>query len=229
MRIFITLATLFLLSTLVSGQSRGEALNEFNKLKQNAAALEKLVLSPDNSDMDAAAKENARVFRIMPREKYDNSFSSIRGGGSFYSFVRNTHEYGRGSDIALEQGHLSVGFAGRDYGFFVDLGETSLSDGLGNTAIEFLKQYNSTEHAKAQAQARSSEGYKLNGFAYKYRAPATVGHTYALRSINVPESDVLVAFRILRKDADGSMIIIWRLIEDFSKPADTSAAGKLTR
>ena len=42
--------------------------------------------------------------------------------------------------------------------------------------------------------------------------------TYLLRSINYGESDVLVALRVVRKDTDGSVIIVWKLLKKYSAP-----------
>ncbi len=51
---------------------------------------------------------------------------TLRRGGAYYSFTKLTHEYGYGSDISLEMGNLSVGFAGADYGMLASLGDASL-------------------------------------------------------------------------------------------------------
>lgn len=39
-----------------------------------------------------------------------------------------------------------------------------------------------------------------------------------LRSINFREADTLVALKVYRKDADGSLIIFWKTIKNFEKP-----------
>lgn len=209
-------------------QDRQRALADFNEMKLKAAAIERVVLAPDDSDKAAAAQQSASAVRIMPRETYDNSFSSIRGGGSYYSFVRKTHEYGFGSDIELQQNYLSVGFAGRDYGFLIDLGNAPLTGDIKDLknlrGLDFLINYKPADHPRAESQTRSSEGYKIDELVYKNRIPAVVGHTYALRSIGSPESDIVVAFTVRRKDEDGSIIIFWRLIEDFSKSPGKNVA-----
>ena len=53
---------------------------------------------------------------------------------------------------------------------------------------------------------------------YKDRLPAIVGHTYLLRAVSFKEADVLVAFKVHRRDADGSLIIFWKLLERFVTP-----------
>jgi hypothetical protein len=39
-----------------------------------------------------------------------------------------------------------------------------------------------------------------------------------LRAISFDDADILVAFRIHRKDTDGSLIIFWKLLETFEIP-----------
>lgn len=39
-----------------------------------------------------------------------------------------------------------------------------------------------------------------------------------MRAISFDEADTLVAFKIHRKDTDGSLIIFWKLIKDFEIP-----------
>jgi hypothetical protein len=39
-----------------------------------------------------------------------------------------------------------------------------------------------------------------------------------LRAINYRVSDVLVAFRVIRQDADGSMILLWKMLKTFPTP-----------
>ena len=72
---------------------------------------------------------------MLPREVYESEVYkknrktlTIRGGGAYYSFARLTHEYGYGSDLSLDSGYLSVGFAGADYGMMIDLGDVSLDE-----------------------------------------------------------------------------------------------------
>ena len=38
------------------------------------------------------------------------------------------------------------------------------------------------------------------------------------RSISYDHSDVLVAFRVVRKDFDGSVVLLWKILKKYSKP-----------
>jgi hypothetical protein len=58
----------------------------------------------------------------------------------------------------------------------------------------------------------------IDGTTYKERVPVEVGATYVVRSVNFDFSDVLVAFRVVRQDTDGSLIIAWRMLEKYPTP-----------
>lgn len=199
--------------------NREQKLQKIDELNSQIKILEADILLPSNKDFQQAQKEGFGVFRLMPREKYDRKLT-INGGGAYYSFARKSSEYGRGSDIALEQNYLSVGFAGADYGFIYDLGETPLTDVSVNT-IEagFLINYKPpTNETDVRNEARKAYSYNVGGLIYKSRVSEVVGHTYILRSINFDDWDILVALKVQRKDTDGSLIIFWKLLENFEKP-----------
>ncbi|HEY7182885.1 MAG TPA: hypothetical protein VIC84_15755 [Blastocatellia bacterium] len=160
------------------------------------------------------------IFRLAPREKYDGKLS-IRGGGAYYSFTRLTHEYDYGSDIELSQGNFSVGFAGLDFGFLVIIDDTPLdSVTLEHPGLKFLLSFvpASVEPEIREQQRSSSYGIEANGFTYRRSAAALVNTTYALRSIDYSGADILVAFRVVRRDADGSMILTWKKLKSFQSP-----------
>ncbi|MCA1632575.1 MAG: hypothetical protein LC802_02375 [Acidobacteria bacterium] len=154
-------------------QDRARAAAEIESLREQIKAREALLLAPAREDLDAFAEFLAQprtgIVRLLPREKWDGKLS-MRGGGSYYSFTRLTHEYGFGSDISLEQNQFGVGFAGANFGFLANLGTV------------LTKQ------------------------------------TYVVRSVNYGTSDVLVAFRVVRKDSDGSVVVLWKMLKKFSKP-----------
>jgi hypothetical protein len=104
----------------------------------------------------------------------------------------------------------------------IDLGDVSLD--------ELTKDYPAAlslaayEAVKDEPQARVEQhqvqvGRILDGATYKNRVPLKLGTTFLLRSIDYDDTDVLVAFRPVRKDTDGSVIIAWKLLKRFPKPA----------
>jgi hypothetical protein len=229
MRIFLLSFFIAALFSTISAQTHEQALEEFARLKQKIEAvkkesddIEKIILQPDRQDLTAAAQEegNVGVFRILPREKYDKDVFKVRGGGAFYSFTNGSHSYDSTPQISLEQNFLLVGFYGASYGFLTDLGETQLSKIDEKTkGVNLLANYQPPlELPKARLEQEKARGFEAENVAYKNRLPAIVGHSYVVRAISYNEADVLVAFKIFRKDADGSLIIFWKLLENFEKP-----------
>jgi len=222
MRLSFSILIFVLLFVSMSGAqelTQEQKLEKINLLRSQIDIFEKNILLPTENDVKEAEKQGFSVFRIMPRETYDNKLT-IRGGGAYYSFTRKTHEYGYGSDIELQQGNLSVGFAGADYGFINDLGAIPLADVTKETnAAIFLAGYKPpTIESEVRSEQKKARNYEAEGITYKENVPAIVGNTYIFRSINFGNSDVLVALRIHRKDTDGSLIIFWKMIENFEKP-----------
>ena len=229
----LALAVLASLSVAVSAQSsRDDVLKDIAAKRAELQKLEDQFLSPSEEDR-AAYKEllsqpDTGLIRLLPREVYESEAYNknrktltIRGGGAYYSFSRLTHEYGYGSDLSLDSGYLSVGFAGADYGMMIDLGDVSLHE-INNDYPGVLSLLNYSA-AQDEPQARVEQrqlhaGRILDGVTYKRRLPLKIGSTFLVRSISYDSSDVLVAFRTVRKDTDGSLIIAWKLLKKYPKP-----------
>lgn len=218
---------LFLSISAVSAQTHQQALDEFERLKQKAeeikkqsAEIQKIILQPEASDIEAARQENANVFRLLPREKYDKEVFKIRGGGAYYSFTKQSHSYDDIPQISLEQNFLQVGFYGASYGLMTDLGEIPLSKINDSTgAVGFLIKYAPPEKlSEARIEQIRARSFEFEKQSYKNRFPVKVGNTYLLRAISYNEADTLVALKIFRKDFDDSLIIFWKPIKDFEKP-----------
>ncbi|MGI8788692.1 MAG: hypothetical protein ACR2HG_13135 [Pyrinomonadaceae bacterium] len=199
--------------------SREQKLQKIDDLNNQIKPLEEAVILPNAKDLEQAKKQELDVLRLMPREKYDHKFT-IQGGGSYYSFTTKSHDYQKIAQIGLEQNNLKVGFAGADYGFIADLGEIALADVSKETPeLNFLANYKPpVKMSEVRAEQRKAWNYETNGFTYKSYLPSIVGHTYILRAISFDDADVLVAFKVYRKDTDGSLIIFWKLIENFDVP-----------
>ena len=196
----------------------------------------KVILAPSAEDRAAYAEflqqPDTGLIRLLPREKYDagadkDTGLALRGGGAYYSFILLKHDYGRGSDIALEQNYFSVGFAGADYGMLTQLGETPLESlNLEHSAVAFMANYQPpTDEPEIRAEARRFYEVRENGQVFSRRTPVAIGQTYLLRSISFEDSDVLVAFHTVRQDADGSVILIWKMLKKFPAPKMNRAAN----
>jgi len=211
--------------------SRQELLTQMTDKRAELQKLEEQFLAPSEKDRarfaDFLKQPDTGLIRLLPREVFDESPKkasplTVRGGGAYYSFSRLTHEYGYGSDIELQQNYLSVGFAGADYGMMFNLGDVNLDDlTLENPDVQRMAAYvvpSAVREARAEAMRLGQPAAIEGGDGFRSRLPVKVGTTYILRSFDFGRSDVLVAFHVVRKDSDGSVIIAWKLLKKFPKP-----------
>src|SRR5690606_25513520 len=88
------------------------------------------ILIPSERSQAEAARLNGQAVKILPRgmfaEQTKNSDIDcplgIRGDGAYFSFSTGSHSYNKTPEIELQQGRISVGFAGANYGMITDLG-----------------------------------------------------------------------------------------------------------
>lgn len=241
-------ATVFVAALLALSQSafaqspaREDLLKEFEAkhadLLKDLQKIEKQLLEPSEEDYVAYAEfltqPDTGLIRLLPREIYDSyaypeKRLGIAGGGSYYSFTRKTHPYGNGTQIGLEQGELKTCFAGADYGMITNLGDVPLETlTLEHAVVRSLVSY---ERAGNEPRARAEyqrfvTGDSIDDTLYKTTLPATVNNSYVLRGIHYSDSDIVVAFRVARKDTDGSVIIAWKLLKKYPKP-ELARAGQ---
>ena len=187
---------------------------------------------------DFLKESNTGLIRLLPREKYiTEAYADVvrlpaqetsttvggraRDGGAYYSFSRLTHAYGYGSDLALESGRFGVGFAGADYGFITDLGDVPLeSVSLDTPEAKRLAAYaRARQESDARLESRRFQtGAELDGVKVKSRVPMQPNSTYLLRAINYEQADVLVAFKVVEIDSEGTPLILWKRLKRYSTP-----------
>jgi hypothetical protein len=218
------LAALCTPALVARAQDRAQIAAEIESLRGQIKAKEPILLAPAREDFDAHAEflalPKTGIVRLLPREKWDGKLST-RGGGAYYSFTRLTHEYGFGSDIGMEQDYFSVGFGGADFGFLVNIGDVPIeSVTTGTDGVRYLALFDPprAEPGARVEQRRTGEGFVDEHWTYKSRLPVVAKQTYVVRSVDYGGSDVLVAFRVVRKDADGSVILLWKMLKKFDKP-----------
>ena len=205
---------------------RARAAAEIESLREQIKAREAVLLAPSDEDRKTYAEflsqPHTGLVRLLPRERWNGKLST-RGDGAFYSFARTTQEYGYGSDLMLEQDQFRVGFAGADFGFMVNLGNVPVETLAAEAeALHFMASFK-TPAAEPEARAAyrqfGTDGQRAGAWTYKSSLPVFTNNTYALRSINYGNSDVLVVFRVVRKDFDGSVVLLWKLLEKYPKPS----------
>jgi hypothetical protein len=145
----------------------------------------------------------------------------VSGGGSFYSFRAGKHQSAFASDIALRHGVFSAGFMKHTVGLLTSLGDVPL-DAV-TLQSKAVRPFHKLAPAKTLAETgqsfmRSRAWLEVPEHVYGATAPARVNTTYVLRAIAFdPErskpSDVLVAFRVTRQDADGAVTILWKRLQ----------------
>jgi hypothetical protein len=193
--------------------------------------IQKGILAPSESDVARhqflLSQKKTGLMRLLPRENFDWEVYKVpkqvdmRGGGAFFSFHYRSHEYGWGSDISYDQGKLSVGFAGADYGMITDLGDTPLESIVAedSRALYLLYYEPPGKERDARSEARKFgvyAGVRVDGVLYGKYTEAQLNHAYLLRSIVYERSDVLVALRIVSINEDGGLTIAWKILKEFS-------------
>ena len=202
-----------------------------SSVQREPRVLKKGLLAPSAGDRldheDFLKQSKTGLIRLLPREVYDwrvyhtPNQIEMRGGGAYFSFVHQTHEYGYGSDLELDHNQFSVGFAGADYGMLIRLGDVPLDlIAKDDPRLIYMSNYKPpSPEPEARSEARDfSKGREVDGFIYRRRVPARAQSTYLLRSINYGVGDVLVAFRVTRFDRNQSAIIAWKLLKSYSVP-----------
>jgi len=220
------LALVLLISIDGAAQSQDRA-----KIEKEIAGLREQLKQKEEEFLAASPEDRARfaeflvqrdtgLARLLPREKYREKLN-LREGGAYYSFTRLSNSYDRDPQIGLEQEHFSTGFAGADFGFLVSLGDVPLEGvGLDQESTQYLAAFTppTAEPEAREQQRRSAYGFDIGRNRYKGRLPVIVNGTYILRSISFDRFDVLVAFRVVRQDTDGSVILLWKKLREFSTP-----------
>lgn len=197
-------------------------------LKSDQTGLIKLI-----SDLGCSA--NAKVL-VASEEclKY-----SMPGGGSSYSFRVADYRIPQLADLtffdsAFEANGILL------HGVFTGIGDVPLESVTVQTrGAKYLSEIKPvTKYQEAVAFSKNiSKGFMKDGFFYGNRIKAVENMTYVLRSIayegEVPKAvngvtyneldfdkrkDVMVAFRIVRKEDDGSVTLLWRELARLKSP-----------
>jgi len=188
------------------------------------------------------------IFRLMPDIGCTENMYIIKADAdclkyipesSYYSFREKEHTIEMLSDIRLRNGYLITdGILSQ--GILVNLGEIELENvGAQAEGLEYMMKFTpESEGLKAQKQfVQMMRGVKTGKYEYKKAQPLIENSTYALRVIAYRGSfyrsfrgyrfdllsgdkriDLTIAFRVLRKDQDGGITLLWKEIERRESP-----------
>ncbi len=188
------------------------------------------------------------IFRLMPDIGCTENINVIRADAvclnfipesSYYSFREKEHTIEMLADIRLRNGFLiSDGIMSQ--GILVRLGETALEKiAPASAGLEYLSNYAPhTQSSDAQKQyIEMMRGVRVGSHEYKKALPMIENATYALRVVAYKGSvyrsfrgyrfdvlfgdkriDMTIAFRVIRKETDGTATLLWKEIERREAP-----------
>jgi hypothetical protein len=146
------------------------------------------------------------------------SFSKGKHGNALHGFVDPRLGW---AELRLGDRRFFTGFTGDSLGVLVSLGDTPLeavtpeSDGV----IGLTNIVPPADYLEASSLSRRNRaGFEMDKFNYGSSLPVAASTTYVLRSTSNKRADLLVGFRVLRVDSDGSVTILWRKLKNYPKP-----------
>ena len=161
------------------------------------------------------------------------------GAGAAFSFRTESYRLARLADIILVDGIFRTGGVFQQV-LVADIGDVAINDITLNTnGVKYLVGLkpvgDSDEFMRFDGEIQ--KGIEADGFLYRKGQPAKENSTFALRSIayrgNFIRSidgiqyneldfdkrrDVIVAFRVVDKDAAGNVTIVWKRLKDTEAP-----------
>lgn len=182
-------------------------------LRDQSEGLRPTLLAVDPEDREAHAEllsqDQTGIARLIDSSAPDR----LPISGDNYDFLADDHG-GRKRHIRLTGGMFETGFAGGEEGMFVLVGDQPLhAITPEHSAVKTLVDLAPAtltirERETALWQAR---GKTLNGLTLSDAIPAQLNQTVLLRSV-IDETDTVIAIRPIRKDTDGSLIILWKIV-----------------
>lgn len=167
------------------------------------------------------SQPNTGLIRLLPREKYDHTVQMpLKGGGAFYSFTQLSQEASPWSDIKLQDGELHVGVNILTLGLMTMLGDVPLENiGSDNPAVIFISQLDlPAKYAAHRSYVdKYRAGFEAGGNLYRAALPAQLNATYVLRSTIFDRVDSVVALRVIGKDSDDSVTLLWKIVNKLPK------------
>ena len=182
---------------------------------------------------DAGCEENPLIV------KADEDCLKAIPESSFYSFREDKHTHDVVADIRLKNGFLvSDGVLAQ--GILVNLGDVALDKvSLASEGLFYLRNYQPLELSQEahQQHFQMVRGVKSGKYEYRKIQSAVENSTYAMRVIAYKGSiyrsyrgfrydlldgdkriDLTLTFRVIRKEADGGVTLLWKELERKESP-----------
>jgi hypothetical protein len=197
-------------------------------LKNENAGITKLAA-------DFGCAENPSVVVVTP----NCLVYTMPGAGSSFSFRINNYRIRRLADLTFSNGTFQTTGV-LTHGILVNLGDVSLEQiSLQTIGVKFALDFAPTaEYEQAvETERRLIAGIRQDGFIYRSGLAAEENRTYFLRSVAYrgaamravqgvtyneldfdKRADVFIAFRIIRRDEDGSITILWKQLDSKKSP-----------
>lgn len=194
------------------------------------------------------AQPKTGMFRLLPDLDCEENSLVLKAdeiclnaipNSSVYSFREEEYASPVVADIRLKNGFL-VSDGVLSQGILTNLGDVALDKvSLGSEGLDFLRNYQPQEFSKEAHRQHLQMVGGIQAGKYEYRKihSAVENSTYALRVIayrgNLFRSfrgfrydllggdkriDLTVAFRIIRKEADNSLTLVWKELERRESP-----------
>jgi hypothetical protein len=184
-------------------------------------------------------KSDSDVAKLLPEGKYERSVS-VFNGGSWYSFIKNGHDYANEASIQLHQvdnqsESLETAFQGLNYGFFLSFGDYPFKDLIALTetsyskidaeALKYLFRYIPPTTIKRWRldQTKSRLGIAIGGVLLKNSLLVAPRTSFLLRVFNDRYADTLIAMRIETVCDDGSIEFVWKRLKSYTIPVPIGA------
>jgi hypothetical protein len=146
-----------------------------------------------------------------------------------YSFQREAYTGPDYGDISLVDGNLDAFQSNRQV-LLANLGDLPLSDvTLNSESVRYINAFQPNANL-GNAQNQFDEirkGIRNGGVVYSKNVAANVGDTVVVRSIAYPvngfaatkDADRVVVMKIVKKDADGALTLVWKELARQDPPA----------
>lgn len=230
--------TLGRLQTLYRKPDKKE-LKNFSPSQLSLTQYEKFLQQPNTGIFKLSADQRCAT-NIKVIVATENCLSkSMPGGGTAFSFRINGHRMLHLADLVLEKDVIKTD-AILQQGIMVNLGNIELEElSPQSNGLKFLYDFKPAANLEELQKATKElgEGIKSDGFIYRFAFYADEKTTFALRSIafrgNVDRSfnghsynemdydkrkDVVVVFRIISKEPNGDITILWKELSRQDSP-----------